>query len=404
MRPLFESNMSRFLSTNMRDPQFKLACQALLKKGYDIARISDSAIKKMTPQEAFKLKGKRGDLYFKFWFVGNQFAFCTWANTMIDKFFRWKQSERGTCIGDPFWVRNYRESNDAINDMTACYVVAYADMPQVGVVQANRKEAKAGATALMTDEQIRNLNLKRYQKKLAETGFSSGQEAPMVQRTIDQFVKIFLNKFAPMLAIYDDVKSIYRDMQRCFERIEDYMQYANECKFDISIAEKSEVDYLTRQILRDNKFVEAGIKSAQESKSLVKIDTFIKNVRVNTKAYDIFVGAVENQYLKQALLNVRTFVLDFGPKFEAIIKNFGKRKEYTIGQMSGITEVLIMYCSNTELIFRMCGIAADYWDEYKKNGTIEEIGDRHVPMSSEREYGTLVNKLNVFNRSLMAIL
>ena len=404
MRPLFESNMSRFLSTNMRDPQFKLACQALLKKGYDIARIPDSAIKKMTPQDAFKLEGKRGDLYFKFWFVGNQFAFCTWANTMIDKFFRWKQNERGTCIGDPFWVRNYRESNDTINDLSACYVVAYADMPQVGEIRTNRKEAKTGATALMTDEQIRNLNLKCYQKKLVETGFSDGQEAAMVQRTVDLFIRVFLGKFVPILAVYDSAKSMYRDMQRCFERIEDYMQYANDCKFDISLADKSEIDYLSRKIIRDNKTLEDRIKSSQEDKELIAIDKFIKNVRVNTKAYDVFVGSIEDAALKQMLINVRLFVLDFSPKVEAIIKNFGKRREYTIGQMNDITEVLIMYCYSTEQIFRMCDIANRYWEEYKKSGTIEEIGGRSIPMSTEREYNTLINKLNVFNRSLMAIL
>ena len=90
MRPLFESNMSKFLSKNMYDKEFKRACQALLKRGYDIARIPDSAIKRMNPMDAFRLKGKKGDAYFKFWFVGNHFAFCTWANTMIDDLFRWK--------------------------------------------------------------------------------------------------------------------------------------------------------------------------------------------------------------------------------------------------------------------------------------------------------------------------
>ena len=44
MRPLFESNISKFLSKNMYDKEFKRACQALLKRGYDIARIPDSAI------------------------------------------------------------------------------------------------------------------------------------------------------------------------------------------------------------------------------------------------------------------------------------------------------------------------------------------------------------------------
>ena len=93
--------------------------------------------------DAFRLKGKKGDAYFKFWFVGNHFAFCTWANTMIDDLFRWKKSERGTCIGDQKYVWAYMGSNDAINQMTDCYVVAYDDMPQVGNIQTSRKAAKA---------------------------------------------------------------------------------------------------------------------------------------------------------------------------------------------------------------------------------------------------------------------
>ena len=59
-------------------------------KGYDVSRIPNSAIVKMAPMEAFKLKGKKGDAYFKFWFAkGGKFAFCTWANTMIDDYFNW---------------------------------------------------------------------------------------------------------------------------------------------------------------------------------------------------------------------------------------------------------------------------------------------------------------------------
>ena len=157
--------MSKFLSKNMYDKEFKRACQALLKRGYDIARIPDSAIKRMNPMDAFSLKGKKGDAYFKFWFVGNHFAFCTWANTMIDDLFRWKKSERGTCIGDQKYVLAYIASNDAINQMTDCYVVAYDDMPQVGNMQTSRKAAKSGATALLTDDQIRKMNLDKYRKK-----------------------------------------------------------------------------------------------------------------------------------------------------------------------------------------------------------------------------------------------
>ena len=165
MRPLFESNISKFLSKNMYDKEFKRACQALLKRGYDIARIPDSAIKRMNPMDAFRLKGKKGDAYFKFWFVGNHFAFCTWANTMIDDLFRWKKSERGTCIGDWKYVSAYMASNDAINQMTDCYVVAYDDMPQVENIQTSRKAAKSGATALLTNDQIRKMNLDKYRKK-----------------------------------------------------------------------------------------------------------------------------------------------------------------------------------------------------------------------------------------------
>ena len=76
-----------------------------------------------------------------------------------------EKSERGTCIGDQKYVLAYIASNDAINQMTDCYVVAYDDMPQVGNMQTSRKAAKSGATALLTNDQIRKMNLDKYRKK-----------------------------------------------------------------------------------------------------------------------------------------------------------------------------------------------------------------------------------------------
>lgn len=218
MKPLYEANASTIISKNMHDKMFKKACEALLYKGYDVSRIPDSVIKKMTPEEAFKLKGKKGDLYFKFWFdKQDKFAFCTWANTMIDSRFRWKHSERSFPIGDYTWVNRYMDTNDTIFSLGYAYVIAFDDMPKNEALRQERKDAKLGAIALMSDDQIRKTNFERYQEIIQKNNFSDGSEFAFIDNAIKPIKIKAFNQYSPFMTLYK-----WRDIS---VDISDYLSY-----------------------------------------------------------------------------------------------------------------------------------------------------------------------------------
>lgn len=229
MKQLYEANASSIISKNMHDEYFKKACTALLKKGYDISRISDSMIKKMSPQDAFKLKGKKGDKYFKFWFTkNNEFAFCTWANTMIDPKFRWQKSERAFPIGDYHWVDRYMRTNDTINELGYAYVIAFDDMPKTEELKKQRVDARNGATALMTDDQIRKTNFTRYQEILVKNNFSDGFEFSFIDNAIKPIKLKAFNRYSPFMTLYkwydvsDYIDHYLRDLTSSIKIFQEY--------------------------------------------------------------------------------------------------------------------------------------------------------------------------------------
>lgn len=409
MRSLFESNMSKFLSKNMYDKEFKRACQALLKRGYDIARIPDSVIKRMNPMDAFRLKGKKGDAYFKFWFVGNHFAFCTWANTMIDDLFRWKKTERGTCIGDQKYVLAYIASNDAINQMTDCYVVAYDDMPQVGNMQTSRKAAKSGATALLTNDQIRKMNLDKYRKKLAETGFSNGSELGFVKRGMNLLNTKIIKFFEPCIIVSVGMRRIFEQYGSMFTSVAQYLRYANYCNYDISQADPSEVKYLQRRIANDLKTIETSLDTyIDNNPDTKKIDDFIAEVSVNAKGFDMFVAAAQQLVQEQdrngfvaAANNIKEFV-NGGQLTE--INNIMKKVPFasqSIDEAGAMFELLGLYIQAMEYVFRQMRMFQDSWTLYKNKKLVDGNRIQFVDLITVKKYLGLIK---TYNKALKALL
>ena len=409
MRPLFESNMSKFLSKNMYDKEFKKACKALLKRGYDIARIPDTAIKRMKPMDAFKLKGKKGDKYFKFWFVGNHFAFCTWANTMIDIMFRWNKSQRGVCIGDPDYVWAYMKSNDAINDMTDCYVIAYDDMPRVDSLRTARMNAKSGAIALLTNDQIRKMNLEKYRKKLVDTGFSNGSELDFVKRGMNLLNTKITKFFEPCLIVSDGMRSVYKQYETMFTDVEEYLQYANDCNYDISQADSQEVKYLQNRIIRDLKSIESFLDThIVKNPDIKEIDDFIAEISVNSKGFDMFVAAaqplVKDGYQNMffaAANNIKEFV-NGGQLTE--INNIMKKVPFasnSIDEAEAMFELLGLYIQAMDYAFSQMQMFQKSWTLYK-NKKLDNSNQIHFHNPADVKKS--LNLIKTYNKALKALI
>lgn len=315
---LYESNMAKFFSQNFHDKEFKRACQALLYKGYDVSRIPSSAIVKMAPMEAFKLKGKKGDAYFKFWFAkGGKFAFCTWANTMIDDYFNWEKDKRRNIIGNAPYKYRYEGSNDEIGNMEWCYLIKYEDMPTVKDLQTARKESRKNATALIKNSEYRKMNLERYAKILKENNFSDGSEANFVKNIIQPLDTNVYKRygFIPMIISWRN----FRDpLAEYINTLDGLIQTLIEYDFQLSRLEDAgykyewEIEHIKSAAGNLLKYA----KEVNKNDSATRIKSFIEAVTKDSKKYREFVAYLSspenNRGANDCKLNLPNFQLLLG--------------------------------------------------------------------------------------------
>lgn len=257
MKHLYESNQSKFIQYWMkRDANFKEACMALLNKGYDINKFTDNMFAKMDPSDAFKLKGKKGDAYFKFWMANDHFMFCTWANTMIDSKFEWDHKKRNKCIGNYRDTDGYLRSNDYINNASYVLVIKYEDMPKVESIQKTRKEQKKDALALISNRDIKRLNIARYQKLISQNSWSDGSEFNMIQNIAKPLQMIPENRFMDAIVKYD-IDDILKDFaQNCQNSIYELIKHN-------FIVEDDEFDFMFRNPRSNQKQLIEACKKAK---------------------------------------------------------------------------------------------------------------------------------------------
>lgn len=286
--------MAKFFSQNFHDKEFKRACQALLYKGYDVSRIPDSAITKMAPMDAFKLKGKKGDAYFKFWFApGGKFAFCTWANTMIDDKFNWEKKNRGNIIGNVPYKYNYEKTNDEIGNMDWCYLIKYEDMPTVKELQTTRKESRKNATALLGNREYRKMNLERYAKLLKENNFSDGSEANFIKNVIQPLDANVYKRYG-FIALIVNWRNLRGPLADYINNLDDIIQALIEYDFQLSKIEASGYRYNWKlENLKDaaGNLVKYA-KDINKNNSAAHIKSFVKDVTENSKKYQEFFAYV----------------------------------------------------------------------------------------------------------------
>ena len=299
-------------------------------------------------------------------------------------------------------------SNDAINQMTDCYVVAYDDMPQVGYIQTNRKAAKNGATALLTNDQIRKMNLDKYRRKLAETEFSNDSELDFVKRGMNLLNTKIIKFFEPCIIVSNGMRSVYEQYEAVFANDTEYLGYANYCNYDISQADPSEVKYLQSRIARDLKSIETSLdRYIVKNPDTKEIDDFIAEVSVNGKGFDMFVAAAQplvkeypNRFV-DAANNIKEFV-NGGQLTE--INNIMKKVPFasqSIDEAEAMFELLGLYIQTMEYVFRQMRMFQESWALYKNKKLVDGKQIHFVePAKVKKSLGLI----KTYNKALKALI
>lgn len=118
-------------------------------------KITDNDIKKLNKDEALKRMRARKEPGYLIWFIENGMQCCgiTWGCDV--------------CMTSDGYYKGVTASSIAY-DADGAYEIEDVQKFIRSGLQNSRREAKAGATALMDYETIKNDNLKRYEKELAK--------------------------------------------------------------------------------------------------------------------------------------------------------------------------------------------------------------------------------------------
>lgn len=179
----FESSIAQKL---WQQPYGKTALN-LLRNEYmdlDINRLKDSDFEYLNPQQAFDINVDG----LKFWINAGKIVGVTRSNSCFDRYFEVKRSKRGKliCLSQQF-LEMYSQPGKKKQWNLACvgcYVLdvnkAIANGASVKNIRNERKLARTGALALMTNRQIKEENIKRYIQILKDKRFSDGSEFNLI--------------------------------------------------------------------------------------------------------------------------------------------------------------------------------------------------------------------------------
>lgn len=171
----------------------------LLRRSYndlDINRLKDSDFEYLNPQQAFDINVDG----LKFWINSGKIVGVTRSNSCFDKYFEVKKSKRGAIICvDPAFIEMYSQPGKKKNwsqAVVGCYVLdvnkAIRNGASVRGIRNERKLARTGALALMTNRQIKEMNIARYIQMLKDKRFSDGSEFNLINnvyRLIQDYIK-----------------------------------------------------------------------------------------------------------------------------------------------------------------------------------------------------------------------
>lgn len=184
MEQLNEAFISSFVKEHWNNPNFKVVMEAL-RKAYpdlDINRLTDDDFVNTNVDKAVKLNAD----VIKFWINGKTIMLTTRSNSFFDRYLEVKKNKRGALIGNNPAAEHQClvEGNKYLKTFTHCFILdvqkAIRNGASIKNTKAERNKTRAGAYALLTNRQIKEMNMKRYVQMLKDRNFSDGSEFNLV--------------------------------------------------------------------------------------------------------------------------------------------------------------------------------------------------------------------------------
>lgn len=198
MNPLNEAFESSIVQRLYSQPYGKEAFQLLRIKfrELDINRIQDSDFNFLEPKDAFKINVDG----LKFWMNRSQIVGVTRSNSCFDRYFEVSKRKRGQliCLSPGFWDM-YSQKKKTFDGVTGVYILdvnaAIQRGATIGSIRAERRKSREGALALMTDVEIKNMNISRYKIMLKNRKFSDGSEFNLISN-VYKLIMEFVSKYS----------------------------------------------------------------------------------------------------------------------------------------------------------------------------------------------------------------
>lgn len=150
-------------------------------KNLDINRIKDSDFNYLQPKDAFKINVDG----LKFWINAGKIVGVTRSNTCFDKYFEVKKSRRGQIVCcDEAFLNMYSQKTKTWDGVVGCYVLdvnaAISNGANINSIASQRKLARTGELALMSNRDIKKMNIERYKLMARDRSFSDGSEFNLI--------------------------------------------------------------------------------------------------------------------------------------------------------------------------------------------------------------------------------
>ncbi len=225
--PLNESFKSGILSSLAKNKDLLQKIQALSKKGSVLFNITDEMITRVQGKEAWKYKT---DNFIKFWYQGDKFAMTTVGNKRVG---HWLDPTRSQWARSG--AREYQNwTGKQLKDLSHALVIDLNQMPKKNALKAARTAAKAGATSLISNADIKKANLERYRKTLAEHQFSDGTELDLIVNAT-KYVQTLVDTL-PALSVITNPPSdsfYYSYIKDYAKKLLEYIVAIEEVSYDI---------------------------------------------------------------------------------------------------------------------------------------------------------------------------
>lgn len=383
MNHLNEAFESSIVQKLYSQPYGKQAFQLLRIKfrDLDINRIQDSDFNFLKPKDAFKINVDG----LKFWMNGSQITGVTRSNSCFDRFFEVSKRKRGELICvSPTFMEMYSQSKKTFDGITGVYVLdvnaAIQRGATIGSIRTERRKTRKGALALMTDREIKNMNISRYKTMLKNRKFSDGSEFNLISN-VYKLIMEFVSKYSYTQFF---VEKICRDswftnyLQGYSNMLVEYIELLDKVGYtlpvNVDMSDYEDYDATDEQKLkklRDNLMDTAGsVKKSLSNKSNYNWNLAVKEIMkpgnklrdfytlisqakgFNQTAYDTILGfvmmlqnslpfAFGNKNISENIMNFELFITQLNAINQQLRNNDQVRK------IEDFLDTFEYYCENS---------------------------------------------------------